>query len=289
MGNLKEIRTRIASISSTQKITSAMKLVSAAKLRKAQTAILNIRPYASKLNHILGNFIDSLQADGIPLFAQRDPEKVVLVVITSNRGLCGNFNSIIIKETCRIIEEKYQKQHEQGNLKLICIGKKGYEQLSRKYDVIAYEEEILNTSSFSDLSIITNSLMDDFIAERVDKVEVIYNRFVNPATQYVTDRQFLPIVNMEEKSETMCDFIFDPSKEEFLENLIPKILRIQMYQMLADSIASEHGARMTSMSKATDNAMEMLKELKLKYNNARQAAITNELIEIISGSNALDN
>lgn len=290
MGNLKEIRVRIASVQSTQKITSAMKLVSAAKLRRAQNAIIGLRPYSNKLNEILANLSSSLESGAeMPLLKARTPEKVVLVVISSNRGLCGGFNSNIVKETIRVVESHYAQQAQEGNLSLICLGKKAAEQLSKRYNVISVNEEIIETSQFSVISELAENLMRQYINKEVDKVEIIYNRFQNAATQYVQAENYLPVENLTVDSEksTNNDYIFEPSREELVSELIPKILKLQLYKTLVDSVASEHGARMTSMAKATDNATEILKELKLKYNNARQAAITNELNEIVSGANAM--
>lgn len=290
MGNLKEIRVRIASVQSTQKITSAMKLVSAAKLRRAQNAIIGLRPYSNKLNEILANLSSSLESGAeMPLLKARTPEKVVLVVISSNRGLCGGFNSNIVKETIRVVESRYAQQAQEGNLSLICLGKKAAEQLSKRYNVISVNEEIIETSQFSVISELAENLMGQYINKEVDKVEIIYNRFQNAATQYVQAENYLPVENLTVDSEksTNNDYIFEPSREELVSELIPKILKLQLYKTLVDSVASEHGARMTSMAKATDNATEILKELKLKYNNARQAAITNELNEIVSGANAM--
>lgn len=292
MGNLKEIRVRIASVQSTQKITSAMKLVSAAKLRRAQNAIIGLRPYSNKLNEILSNLSSSLENSAeMPLLKTRNIEKVVLVVISSNRGLCGGFNSNIVKEVIRVVENRYAKQNQEGNLQLICLGKKAAEQLSKKYNVISVNEEVIETSQFTVISDLAEKLMKQYINKEVDKVEVIYNRFQNAATQYVQSENYLPVENLAAQKEnaTNIDYIFEPSREELVSELIPKILKLQLYKTLIDSIASEHGARMTSMAKATDNATEILKELKLKYNNARQAAITNELNEIVSGANAMNN
>lgn len=292
MGNLKEIRVRIASVQSTQKITSAMKLVSAAKLRRAQNAIIGLRPYSNKLNEILSNLSSSLESSAeMPLLKTRNIEKVVLVVISSNRGLCGGFNSNIVKEVIRVVENRYAKQNQEGKLQLICLGKKAAEQLSKKYNVISVNEEVIETSQFSVISDLAEKLMKQYINKEVDKVEVIYNRFQNAATQYIQVENYLPVENLTAQQETATnnDYIFEPSREELVSELIPKILKLQLYKTLIDSVASEHGARMTSMAKATDNATEILKELKLKYNNARQAAITNELNEIVSGANAMNN
>ncbi|MBR6132522.1 MAG: ATP synthase F1 subunit gamma [Bacteroidales bacterium] len=290
MGNLKEIRTRISSIESTQKITSSMKLVSAAKLRRAQTAIQYLRPYSEKLNEILHNLSDSATStEGLPLFEQRAPEKVVLVVITSNKGLCGAFNANIVKQVNSLINEKYATQHQAGNVRLICIGKKGNEQLSKLYPVIQYNETLLDNPEFSELAAIADYLTSEFLQHNIDKVDIVYNQFLNAATQRVTVEEFLPIAHLDE-GETAGpkkDYIIEPSPQELLEALIPKILKNQLYKTLSDSIASEHGARMISMTKATDNATEILRDLRLKYNNARQSSITNELIEIVSGAEAL--
>ncbi|MDR2979021.1 MAG: ATP synthase F1 subunit gamma [Bacteroidales bacterium] len=290
MASLKEIRIRIASVSSTQKITSAMKLVSAAKLRRAQLSIVSLRPYANKLNEILCHLSDAIkEVEQFPLLEKRKEEKVVVVAITSNRGLCGAFNSNIVKEVNALIREKYDAQDQDGNLEIVCIGKKGYEQLSKNHKIRLCSDTLTDSPSFTDLMTIAESLMNDFLAKKIDKVEVVYNQFVNPATQRITNAVFLPIQNLDTGVEDCAtDYIFEPSKDELLQELIPKILKLQLYKMLIDSVASEHGARMTSMAKATDNATEILKELKLKYNNARQTAITNELLEIISGANALD-
>lgn len=292
MGNLKEIRTRIASIESTQKITSSMKLVSAAKLRRAQTSIQHLRPYSQKLNEILNNLADSnIEPDKMPLFEAREPENVIIVVITSNKGLCGSFNSNIIKEVQNLIQEKYAAQNSAGHLQLICIGKKGYEQLSKKYPVMLHNEKLLDNPDFTELSAMTDDIVMKFLQHEVDKVDVVYNQFLNAATQRVTVEDFLPVVSheLEENHKVNSDYLIEPSADELMIELIPKILRTQLFKTLSDSIASEHGARMTSMTKATDNATEILRELRLKYNNARQSSITNELIEIVSGANALND
>lgn len=291
MGNLKEIRTRISSIESTQKITSSMKLVSAAKLRRAQTAIQHLRPYSQKLSEILNNLADSnTELDKMPLFEAREPENVIVVVITSNKGLCGAFNSSIIKTTQHLIQEKYAAQNSAGHVQLICIGKKGNDQLSKHFPVMLYNEKLLDNPDFTELSAISDNLVMRFIHHEVDKVDIVYNQFLNAATQRVTVEEYLPVppIKSDEEQKVNNDYIIEPSAEQLLQELIPKILRTQMYKTLSDSIASEHGARMTSMTKATDNATEILRELRLKYNNARQTSITNELIEIVSGANALN-
>lgn len=292
MGNLKEIRTRISSIESTEKITSAMKLVSAAKFRRSQQAIIALRPYSNKLSEIMRNISDAADTvDDMPLFSQRSPEKVVIIAITSNKGLCGSFNSSVVKEAHRVVKEKYDRQQQSGNVQFIFLGKKGKEQLGKSYPTLLTNEQLLDKPEFSEIASIAEDLMDKFAKKEIDRVEIIYNQFVNAATQKVTVEQFLPVATQTntENKKLKNDYIFEPSKEELFKTLTPRILKLQLYKTLIDSIASEHGARMTSMSKATDNANEMLKELRLKYNNARQSAITNELIEIVSGAEALNN
>ena len=289
MGNLKEIRTRISSIESTQKITSSMKLVSAAKLRRAQSAIQYLRPYSEKLTEILHNLSASAGSmEEMPLFESRNPDKVVIVVITSNKGLCGAFNANIIKAVNHLVEEKYAAQHAAGNVHLICIGKKGYEQLHTSYPILQHNEALLDNPEFTEIAGICDQLTEKFLNHAIDKVDIVYNQFLNAATQRITMEEFLPLSNLEEEaSTTNNDYIIEPSPEEVLTELIPKILKNQLYKTLCDSIASEHGARMISMTKATDNATEILRDLRLKYNNARQSSITNELIEIVSGAEAL--
>lgn len=291
MGNLKEIRTRITSIESTQKITSSMKLVSAAKLRRAQSSIQFLRPYSEKLNEILGDLSGaSVSMDEMPLFEKRNPEKVVLIVITSNKGLCGAFNANIVKAVNRHVEDNYSAQHAAGNVKLICIGKKGNEQLNKTFPVIQYNEQLLDNPDFNEIAKIGDFLTQGFLKKEIDKVDIIYNQFLNAATQRVTIENFLPIANLATEGAEQAanvDYIIEPSPQEVLEELVPKIMKTQLYKTLCDSIASEHGARMISMTKATDNATEILRDLRLKYNNARQSSITNELIEIVSGAEAL--
>ncbi|MCL2245814.1 MAG: ATP synthase F1 subunit gamma [Lentimicrobiaceae bacterium] len=291
MSNLKEIRTRIASVESTQKMTSAMKLVSAAKLRRAQNAISNLKPYSNKLNALLENLSASLGTFGeIPLFAVRKPENVVVIAITSNRGLCGAFNANIIKEVQRITQEEFPEQVKKGTLKLICIGKKAVEQLRKNYSIRYANELLLDTPNFEEVDTIATDLICDFCNRKIDKIAIVYNHFVNVATQRLMYEPFLPIAKVEKTSKgKKTDYLFEPSQEVLLNELIPKILKLKLYKALLDSIAADHGARMTAMAKATDNATEILKELKLSYNNARQAAITNELNEIVGGAEALNN
>lgn len=293
MASLKEIRIRIASVESTQKITSAMKMVSAAKLRRAQNAILNLRPYSNKLNEILQNLSESAETIAeLPLFQKRPEIHVGIVVISSNRGLCGAFNTNVVKKVESLLSTTFDQQSASGNVKLYCVGKKAKEQLSKFHEISWFNESVLETSSFEDMAQLGNTLMQDFVDHKLDVVKIVYNRFVNPATQDLVVEDFLPIGHIQtvgEKQAHQNDYIFEPSKGEILTALIPKILKLQLYKTVLDSIASEHGARMTSMHKATDNATEILKDLRLRYNNARQSSITNELIEIVSGAEALNN
>ncbi len=289
MANLKEIRNRIASVSSTMQITSAMKMVSAAKLKKAQDAITAMRPYANKLTELLQSLSASLDADSGSIFAQqRTVNRVLIVPITSNRGLCGAFNSNIIKETNRLLNEVYNKQE----VKLLAIGKKANDNFSKTGNVIANESTVFDALTFENVAKIAATLMHKFETEEYDKIYLIYNRFKNAATQVVTTEQFLPIVPTTKTESTVTlnlDYIFEPSKQEIVTQLIPKSLKTQLYKAIRDSFASEHGARMTAMHKATDNATELRDQLKLTYNKARQAAITNEILEIVGGAEALNN
>ena len=295
MPNLKEVRTRIESISSTQQITSAMKMVAASKLRKAQNSIMTLRPYAHKLTEILQNLSTSLDNTDESIYStERDPNNVLLIVISSNKGLCGAFNTNIIKKINALINTKYQSQFKSGNLSLLCFGKKASEYFTkRKYPVIESNIEIFDDLNFENSSVFAEKLMQDFATKKYDKIEIIYNQFKNAAVQRIIIEQFLPIIPpSKDESQTgeieiSADFIFEPNKTKIVKELIPKSLKIQLYKTLLDSFASEHGARMTAMHLATDNAQEILKDLKLKYNKARQSAITNELIEIISGAEAL--
>jgi len=294
MASLKEVRTRIASVKSTQQITSAMKMVAASKLRKAQNAIVQMRPFAAKLQELLRDLSASLDgADDSSVYSvQRIPKKVLLIPITSNRGLCGAFNANVIKATNILIEEKYADQLNSGNLSMITIGRKVSEFFgNRNFDIISVEDEIFNNLTFENVAEISNRVMEMFAKGEYDRVELIYNQFKNAATQILVTEQFLPIEPVEvedgkEKKENV-DYIFEPSEEEIVLDLIPKSLRTQFYKAILDSNASEHGARMTAMHQATDNATELLKDLNLAYNKARQASITNEILEIVSGAEAL--
>ena len=293
MANLKEVRTRIASVKSTQQITSAMKMVAASKLRRAQNAIIQMRPYARKLKEILQNLSASLDSgDGGSIFSQqREPQKVLIVAITSNRGLCGAFNANVIKAANKLIYGKYKAQHEASALKLFTIGKKATEYYSKRDFVIESHDDIFDHLTFENVSEIAVKLMDQFANKEVDRIDIVYNQFKNAATQLLTDEQFLPVepIKLEEGQKEMlkADYIFEPSKEEIVTDLIPKSLKIQLYKAILDSNAAEHGARMTAMHQATDNAQELLKDLRLAYNKARQAAITKEILEIVSGAEAL--
>jgi F-type H+-transporting ATPase subunit gamma len=293
MANLKEVRNRIASVQSTQQITKAMKMVSAAKLKRATNAIIALRPYATKLKEILGNLSASLEGSSSPFIQEREPNKVLIVTVSSNRGLAGAFNMNVIKAANNLIAEKYSEQLKNGNVSIISIGKKTqdfYEK--RNYNVIGNNNEVYAALTFENVTKITDTIMAGFIKGEFDKVEVVYNRFKNAAVQFITTEQLLPLPKAEEtkveSKTTNVDYILEPSQEEIVEQLIPKSVKIQLYKAVLDSHASEHGARMTSMDKATENAGELLKALKLSYNQARQAAITTELTEIVSGAAALN-
>ena len=289
MANLKEIRNRIASVGSTMQITSAMKMVSASKLKKAQDAITQMRPYAVKLKDILTNLSSSLDLSENAYSEHRDIKNVLIVGITSNRGLCGGFNNNVIKRVNLLINEEYNDV----NTKVLCLGKKikdVYKKTDHYFinDDIAVVEDIFSKLTFSNSAIITNSIMNSFVQGDFDKVIVVYNSFVNAASQEVKAEQLLPIVSpVSENNETIGDYIFEPSKDDIVLDLIPKSLKIQFFKGLLDSYASEHGARMTAMHKATDNAAEMKKTLTIGYNKARQAAITSEILEIVGGAEAL--
>ena len=286
MANLKEIRNRIASVSSTMQITSAMKMVSAAKLKKAQDAITAMRPYADKLTELLQNLSASLDADSGSTYADnREVHKVLIVGITSNRGLCGAFNSNIIKQCTLLANEVYAGKQ----VHFMAIGKKANDLLGKKGTVVANHSEIYDELTFENVATVAEDLMQKFVAGDYDKIELVYNKFKNAATQIVMTEQFLPIVPVENAEGSSGDYIFEPSKAEIVEQLIPKSLKTQLYKGVRDSFASEHGARMTAMHKATDNATELRDQLKLTYNKARQAAITNEILEIVGGAEALND
>jgi F-type H+-transporting ATPase subunit gamma len=285
MANLKEIRNRITSISSTMQITSAMKMVSAAKLKKAQDAITAMRPYAEKLTELLQNLSATLDGDvGGDYTSQREIKKVLVVAITSNRGLCGAFNTNVIKEVKNRSDFYAGKQVD-----VFAIGKKGNDILSKSLTVIDNQSAIFDNLTFDNVAQIAEVLTQKFVAGEYDRIELVYNQFKNAATQIIQTEQFLPLAPIEsDKPASSGDYIFEPSKEEIVLTLIPKSLKTQLYKGIRDSFASEHGARMTAMHKATDNATELRDQLKLTYNKARQAAITNEILEIVGGAEALN-
>jgi F-type H+-transporting ATPase subunit gamma len=292
MANLKAIRIRISSVKSTKQITSAMKMVSAAKLRRAQDKIVRLRPYVSKLKEILTGLTQSLAESEVENIYGRisPPEKILVVVITSNRGLCGAFNANVIKEARRIVSEKYLDQFNKGDVVFLTIGKKGYDYL-RKQNVKMVPERnaLLNNLTFDNVAVVAEEIMKKFVSKEYDRIEVIYNHFKNAAVQILTDEQFLPVESIPSgnKAAAPVDYIYEPSEEEIVKELIPKSLKIQFYRAVLDSFVAEHGARMTAMHKASDNATNMIRELTLQYNKARQAAITNQILEVVSGAEAL--
>ena len=288
-GQLKEVRARISSVTSTQQITKAMKMVSAAKLRRAQDRITQMRPYSKKLSEMLQNIVSGESNVEIKLAQPRAEEKILIVVMTSDRGLCGGFNSTIIKTAKNTIAEKYSAQLQKGNVEILCIGKKSLDAFKKTNKVNADFVNLGAKINFEETAKAAEKIMNDYVAGTFDKVEIVYSQFKNAATQIYQSEQFLPVAKTtsNDSSSKNSEFIFQPSKAELINELVPKILKTQFYKCLADTIASEHGARMTAMDKATDNANELLKDLKLKYNRARQAAITTELTEIVSGAAAL--
>jgi F-type H+-transporting ATPase subunit gamma len=285
MANLKEIRNRITSVSSTMQITSAMKMVSAAKLKKAQDAITAMRPYAEKLTELLQNLSATLDGDTGGKFAeQREVNKVLIIAVTSNRGLCGAFNTNVIKKSIEAANSYPGKQVD-----IFAIGKKGNDVLGKNYSVIDNKSSLYDDLTFDNVSDVAQLIMDKFEAGEYDKIELVYNQFKNAATQIVQREQFLPLAPITGGEVVSSDYIFEPSKEEIVLTLIPKSLKTQLYKAVRDSFASEHGARMTAMHKATDNATDLRNQLKLTYNKARQASITGEILEIVGGAEALNN
>lgn len=287
MANLKEIRSRITSVNSTMQITNAMKMVSAAKLKRAQDAITAMRPYSEKLTELLQHLSATLdpEADGGVYSEQRDPKNILIVSITSNRGLAGAFNSNVIREVRQLAEEKYAAQ----KVDFLTIGKKGDDTLKKLGTIVANNNDILDDTTFENSSEIAENLMDLFVSKKYDKILLVYNSFRNAATQVVITEDFLPILPAQNTTgqPEESSYLFEPSKEEIIETLIPKSLKTQLFKAIRDSVASEHGARMTAMHKATDNAEELSEELTLQYNKARQASITNEILEIVGGAEAL--
>lgn len=289
-GQLKEVRLRIASVQSTQQITKAMKMVSAAKLRRAQDAIIQMRPYAQKMQAILSNLVSSLNADlHLPLAEERPIHNVLIIAITSDRGTCGAYNSNVIKTAKSLIAEKYASNFDQGQVTILPLGKKALEYFEKyNYKVEKRFWNIFSDLSFENIKNVAAFAQEQFLNGTYDKVELVYSQFKNAATQYFVKEEYLPIPKIEkQESEIASDYIFEPSKEEIMSELMPRILNTQIFKALLDAHASEHGARMTAMDKATENANELLKDLKISYNRARQAAITTELTEIVSGAAAL--
>jgi F-type H+-transporting ATPase subunit gamma len=298
MASLKEVRIRIASVISTQQITKAMKMVSASKLRRAQGAITQMRPYAEKQNQMLSNILSNLSGEGETSFGkERAVENACIVVVTSNRGLCGAFNTNIIKAAVSTINEKYATQRDNGKLTIVCIGKKGYDFFRRRYTnctIVSDYVEIFSDLSFDNVKKAAQSVMDGFEQKKYDHITVAYGRFKNAAMQFPEAEQFLPVQKLEVqnteggKKQRKADYIFEPDQTTLLQELVPSILQTTFYKCLLDTHASEHGARMTAMDKATENANELLKNLKINYNKARQEAITKELSEIVGGVAALE-
>ena len=284
MANLKEIRIRISSVSSTMQITSAMKMVSAAKLKKAQDAIIAMRPYSNKLSELMSGFSNS---SGDKSFGQKRKAKNILVIaVSSNRGLCGAFNANIFKEVNKF---KSKEEFQNSNIHFLTIGKKINDSLSKSEKIIENDSDLFDNLNYENVSLIAEQLMSLFIDQKYDHMEIIYNSFKNAATQIIKSEQFLPIPENQRKDSENKDYIFEPSQEAIVSTLIPKSLKMQLFKAVRDSFASEHGARMTAMHKATDNASELRDELKLTYNKARQASITNEILEIVGGAEALNN
>ena len=286
MSGLKEIRNRINSVSSTMQITNAMKMVSAAKLKKAQDSITATLPYSNKLSELIKSISASVDSDeSSPLFEKRELKKPLLIVITSNKGLCGGFNSSIIKEVYNLASEYGSNPPD-----LLTIGKKGNDILRKKFNVISSHNEVYDSFSYSSVKEIAENIMQRFENEEYDEIVLVYNHFKNAATQIITKEQYLPILDdSDETSNVQGDYIFEPNRAKILEELIPKSLAIQLFKAISDSIAGEHGARMTAMHKATDNATDLRDQLKLTYNKARQTAITNEILEIVGGAEALNS
>lgn len=291
-GKLKIVRERMASVRSTQQITSAMKMVSAAKLRRAQDAITQLRPYAIKLNSMLKNILSNVDGSvSNPYGTTREIKKTLIVVVTSSRGLCGAFNSNIIKAAVQSIETTYADVRRNGNLSVMCIGKKGYDFFRKYYKdctIVRDHVNLFQDLSFNNTSLVAKQIMDAFVTGQYDAVEVAYGVFKNPATQFAQLTPYLPVQIEKSLTKSRADYIFEPDQDELLNQLVPNILQIQFQRFLLDTQASEHGARMTAMDKATENAEEMIKELRINYNKARQEAITKELSEIVGGAAALE-
>ena len=289
MAGLKEIRNRIASVKTTRQVTSAMKMVSAAKLKKAQDAIMQIRPYADKLHQILTSLSASLGNVEDSVYTQnREPEKVLIILVTSNRGLCGGFNTNISKKAIELAKTTYAEQLKSGDIDFMAIGKQGGKQLvHRGMGIIGDKNDLYDELNFDTVSEVANEVMKSFAKGDYDRVELVYNQFKNAAVQIQTTEQFLPVKMEESEEDANLDFIYEPTKEYIIQELIPRSLKIQFYKAMLDSHAAEHGARMTAMHQATDNASDLIGELTLEYNKARQASITGEILEIVGGAEAL--
>ena len=293
--NLKEVRERIKSVLSTQQITKAMKMVSAAKLRRAQDAITNLRPYALKLNEMLSNIMANVDSDGSLAFNElRTTNSVLIVMVTSSRGLCGAFNTNIQKEATHLIETKYKEQFEKGQVRIVCIGKKGYDYARKRYPqltIVTEHMDLFKDLTFDKISPVADLIMQRFLEKKYDAVEVVFGRFKNAAMQFAESEQYLPVISElgeeVDSNSHRADYIFDPNKEKLLQELVPSILQIQFQRYLLDTHASEHGARMTAMDKATENAEDRVRDLKIMYNKARQESITREISEIVGGAAAL--
>lgn len=290
MANLKELRTRLSSVKTTKQMTSAMKMVSAAKLRKAQSAITELRPYAEKIQSLMSDLLIASGGDvDIPFFVQRDVKNVLLIVITSNRGLCGAFNSNVEKKSVTTVDGYVEVNVDVKNIGIYAFGKKGAESLNRRdYNIVAKDFDVFDDLTFEYASKIAKSIMNDFVEGKYDKVEIIYNSFKNAATQELIREQLIP-VKMPKGAKLKGSYIYEPTIDNVLETLVPRALTTQIYKALLDSHAAEHGARMTAMHKATDNANELIRQLTLVYNKARQTAITNEILEIVGGADALSS
>ncbi len=295
-GGLKEVRERIKSVINTQQITKAMKMVSAAKLRRAQNAIVQVRPYADRLNRMLSNILSNLDGDASTSFGKaRAVKNTLIVVVTSNRGLCGAFNANICKEGAALIQGKYDKQRRDGKLTMLFIGKKGFEWFRRRYrdvELISDYIPVYDNPAYENVCVLSAKLMEEFSSGKYDAIELVYGRFKNAATTFPTAEQWLPVPKLEVPvgtKEKKVDYIFEPEQQQLLEHLVPSILQLSFHKSILDTQASEHGARMTAMDKATENAEELLKGLKIHYNKARQEAITTELGEIVSGAAALES
>lgn len=297
MANLKEVRTRIESVNSTKQITSAMKMVAASKLRKSQNSIIALRPYAEKFQEIMSLITSNNEDDKANAFSENRPiERVLIIPLSSNKGLCGVFNANVIRATISLINEEYKQQLDENKLDILCIGSKVEETLRfKKYPLIEAQNSLLDNVSYEKTVPFAERLMKEFIDKKYDRIVFVYNQFKNAATQILVKEQFLPIVLDSDKdvqqhdNEFKTEYIFQPNKEFIFEEMIPKSLKMQVYKILLDSFTSEQGARMISMTQATDNATELIKELNLSYNKARQSSITNELVEIVSGADALNN